>query len=108
MTAYIQLTSMDLGRFRLNDYFATDTNSFGWWQLVGLPFLLGLSFIAVSIWGIRANREPKSIVLKLGICLLLAVLLLAVGSGWGIFASVCLVLLLVVPARAMLAAKRAT
>ena len=99
VSSYIQVVSMDLARFPLSSYLATDPYSFAWWQAIGFPFLVGLSYIAVAVSGIRTRPGPRPVAFMLGACLVLALLLCVVSMGLGIFASVSLLALLFGPAR---------
>jgi hypothetical protein len=98
MVVYIQIAGMDLKRYRLSDYLAHDSSSATWWQLAPLPFIVGVCFIGIAVRGVKRSSQPKGALLSLALSFVLSMLLLVAGSPFGIFASICVLILAVPPA----------
>ena len=92
---YFQATSMDLGRFTLSQYIATDTALAAWWAVVGWPFLVGASFLIAAAACARFRPGRKATTNVLIVCLVFAVLLCLVNLPFGGLAAVSLLLLVV-------------
>ena len=93
--AYLQVASMDLSHFGLLDYVVADSAIAAWWEVVGLPFLVGVLYLVAAVVCLRILTGRRAALVVIAGCLLLAVLLCLVSVGHGLFAVLALVALLV-------------
>ena len=87
MATYIQWTSMDLGRYGIGEYVVADLGRWAWWSTLGIPFLLGITYLGAAIFGLRANLGNRSALILFGGCFV-AGCVLAIVSGFGYFAAI--------------------
>ena len=96
MSSYIQVSSMDLSRFRLPDYFAADIAMREWWSAIALPFIVGVVYLCVAGACIRACPTGLRAVGILIGCMVVAGLLFLVNPGWAFYSLIQISILLVV------------
>ena len=92
---YLQVSSMDLGRYPLGQYIAADTALPTWWSVVAFPFLVGSCFLIAAAGCARVKPDRKATTYVLVVCFMLAALLFLVNAPLGAYAAVTLLLLLV-------------
>ena len=88
ISGYLQSGSMDLNRFAIDQYIATDVSTYVWWAAIGFPFLVGVCFLSVAVSCIRLRTTRQTTMWVLGGCLVVAVVLGLVNLGWGVYAAI--------------------
>lgn len=86
MTAYIQADSMDLGRHGIGEYVEVDLGQWDWWSTVGIPFLVGLTYLGTALFGLRANLANRGKLILFGGCFFIGCVL-SILSGFGYIAA---------------------
>ena len=95
IAAYLQAANMDLSRFGLSEYFAAEIAIPAWWHAVALPFLVGALYLVTGLICLRI-QPPRGVTFAVIVgCFLPAALLAVVNFGFGLYALVSLIPLLI-------------
>ena len=87
VAAYIQLISMNLDRHGIEKYVVADLRQWVWWTTIGIPFLMGITYLGAAAFGLRANLVNRDTLILFGGCFI-AGCLLSIVSGFGYFAAI--------------------
>ena len=94
LSLFMQTQSMDLSRFKLSQYLKGDFISPLWWEVIGVPMLSGVAYVAASFALWRRSRAVSTDLLWLSGCWIAACLLAVGVGGSGVFALVAMSFLL--------------